>query len=83
MMEPAKTVIDICGGYDAVAKMTGRSEVRVRRWTYPRDRGGTDGLIPSEIQQVLMAVAHARGIDLRPEHFFIAPASTPPQEAAE
>lgn len=70
MMEPAHTVIAICGGFSAVAEMTERSEIRVRRWTYPKERGGTDGLIPSDCQQRLMEEATARGIDLRPEHFF-------------
>ena len=70
MATPAQTVIDACGGFRAVAEMTGRDETRVRRWTYPKDRGGTGGLIPAEVQHVLMSAARARGIDLRPEHFF-------------
>lgn len=69
-MEPASTIINICGGFEAVARMTGRSEVRVRRWTYPKSRGGSDGLIPADISQRLMAEARRAGIDLRPEHFF-------------
>ncbi|MDS0927452.1 hypothetical protein [Rhodobacter capsulatus] len=70
MLNPAKRVIQICGGYDAVAEMTCRSAARVRRWEYPRARGGTDGLIPADCQKALLATARARGIDLRPEHFF-------------
>lgn len=70
MMEPAHSVITICGGIKAVASMTCRSQVRVRRWTYPKDRGGTDGLIPSDMQLVLLEAARSQGIDLRPEHFF-------------
>jgi hypothetical protein len=70
MMEPANTIIEICGGFRAVADMTQRSEVRVRRWTYPKDRGGTGGLIPAECQQLLLTAARARGIGLRPDHFF-------------
>lgn len=53
-----------------MAEMTGRCETRVRRWTYPREKGGTGGLIPSDAQVVLLRGARARGIDLRPEHFF-------------
>lgn len=78
-MEPANTIITICGGFSAVAEMTGRSEIRVRRWTYPKLRGGTDGLIPSDCQQRLMVKATERGIDLRPEHFF---AETPTTNTA-
>lgn len=69
-MEPATSIINLCGGISNVASMTGRSELRVRRWTYPRARGGTDGLIPTDCQQSLLDEARARGIDLRPEHFF-------------
>lgn len=70
MLEPAHTIIRICGGFEAVARMTGREVTRVRRWTYTREKGGTGGLIPSDIQPVLMKEARAQGIDLRPEHFF-------------
>ena len=70
MMEPAHTVITICGGVKAVADMTNRNESRVRRWTYPKQRGGTDGLIPSDMQPILLEAARSRGINLRPEHFF-------------
>jgi hypothetical protein len=83
VMEPAASIIQLCGGVRAVADMTGRSVARVHRWAYPKDRGGTDGLIPSDCQQVLMAQAKERGIDLRPEHFFpdYAPTPTPQPEA--
>lgn len=70
MLEPAKTVIDICGGVKTVAEMIDRDESRVRRWTYPEGRGGTGGFIPRKAQQALLAEAGKRGIDLRPEHFF-------------
>lgn len=70
MLEPAKTVIDICGGIPAVAEMTGRDKTRVYRWMQPRERGGTGGLIPAEAQQALIAEARARKLPLRPDHFF-------------
>ncbi len=69
-MEPANTIIQVCGGFSAVAEITGRDETRVRRWTYTKDKGGTGGLIPSECQQVLMEEARKRGLPLTPEHFF-------------
>lgn len=70
MLEPAKTVIEICGGITKTAKMVKRSETRVRRWAYPREKGGSNGLIPSECQVELMRSAKAEKIDLLPEHFF-------------
>ena len=80
MLEPANTVIEVCGGIAETARLAERSENRVRRWTYPRDRGGTGGLVPSDCQQVLLKNARAAGVDLRPEHFF--PAVEPLQEAS-
>lgn len=70
MCEPAKTIIQICGGYEATARLARRSEGRVRRWEYPRERGGAGGLIPADCQQVLLIEARKVGIDLRPDHFF-------------
>lgn len=70
MLEPAKTIIDLCGGTDAVSEMAGVHKTRVYRWGYPRDKGGTNGLIPTRRQGRLLAAARERGIDLRPEHFF-------------
>lgn len=69
-MEPASTIITLCGGFDAVAQMTGRNPVQVRRWTYPRERGGTDGRIPSGVAETLLSEAHRKGLPLTPAHFF-------------
>ena len=84
MLEPAITIITICGGFEATAAMANRSEVRVRRWAYPKNRGGTGGLIPAECQQLLLDGAKRLGLDLRPEHFFLAPATaaTPERDVA-
>ncbi len=70
MLEPANTVIEICGGFSVVAEVCQRNETRVRRWCYPKERGGTGGLIPSDMQQLLMAAAKKRKWPLKPEHFF-------------
>jgi hypothetical protein len=71
MMDPAKTIIALCGGFKAVAVMVQRSEVRVRRWTYTPEKGGTGGLIPSDCQQRLLDEARRQGLPLTPDHFFI------------
>lgn len=78
-MEPAQTIISICGGVSAVSKMVGRDETRVRRWTYPKERGGTGGLIPSDCQQSLLDAALVRGIPLSPRHFFLVRDSAAPE----
>lgn len=68
MLDPAKTVIEICGGPKVVAEMVGRSANRVRRWAYPRSKFGMGGLIPTEMQPILLSEARKRGINLRAEH---------------
>lgn len=67
-MEPAQSIINLCGGYAAVAAMVARSEIRIRRWTYPKDRGGTGGMIPTDMQKPLIEAAQAKGIALTPDH---------------
>ncbi|WP_439580188.1 hypothetical protein [Elioraea sp.] len=66
MPTPAEIVLRRFGGADAVAAIVSLSASRVYRWTRPRARGGTDGLIPAKHQPVLLAAARARGIRLTP-----------------
>jgi hypothetical protein len=70
MRTPAEVVIEKCGGHAAVAEILGVDVSRVYRFTYPKERGGTDGTIPTKHQQVLLDGAAARGIELRPADFF-------------
>ena len=78
MLDPAKTVITICGGTTKVAEMLGVAPSNVYRWAYPKTRsGGCGGLIPTSQQAKLLSVARRRGIDLRPEHFFPKEAEAP------
>lgn len=69
-MNVAKHVISKCGGAAKVALWTGRAAARIYHWTYERERGGTDGLIPAREQLPILLAARAAGIDLRPEDFF-------------
>lgn len=71
MAEPAASVIKMCGGLVAVAEMLGVHRTSVGRWTGPAGRHGTGGMIPSWHQGPLLSAARKRGIDLRPEHFFL------------
>lgn len=70
MLEPANTVIKKCGGVQKTAEMSGRHPSNVGRWARPRSERGTGGLIPSDVQPILLAEAIKRGIDLVPEDFF-------------
>ena len=50
--------------------MLGVDVSRVYRWTYPRSRGGSDGVIPARHQARLLSEASKRGLPLRPDDFF-------------
>lgn len=70
MLEPAKTIIEICGGVEKVAKMVGRSTISVRRWGYEKAKGGSDGFVPTDSQNRLLLEARKEGLGLEPHHFF-------------
>lgn len=70
MLDPAYSIIRKCGGTVAVAKMTGAHVTRVLRWTYPKGRGGTGGLIPAKYHAPLRAAALAQGIEIAHHEFF-------------
>lgn len=69
-MTVASDIIRKFGGAQAVAEACGVSFTAVYRWTYPRDRGGTGGVIPAKHQQALLRAAVTRGIKLKPADFF-------------
>jgi len=70
MKSPAEIVIHKCGGVAAVARIVERSPSRIRRWTYPKARGGTGGLIPAECQVALLAASRELGLGIEPGDFF-------------
>lgn len=71
MAEPASTIITRCGGVAVVADWLKLNRTSVLRWTHPKDRGGTGGLIPSKHQAALIQAAQRHGRKVRPEDFFI------------
>ncbi|KKZ89033.1 hypothetical protein RPHASCH2410_CH00120 [Rhizobium phaseoli Ch24-10] len=71
-LEPAASIIDRFGGPEAVQEITGADRTRVYRWTQPRDKGGTDGIIPLKPAQKLWAYAKANGIELPADMFLSA-----------
>lgn len=79
-LQPAEAIIRKCGGHRKVAEWLGIDVSNVYRFEYSKARGGTDGLIPSQHQVRLLAVARENGIDLGPADFF--PATEPMQAAS-
>ncbi len=64
-MSVAETIFERFGGREAVADLLGVNIVQTYRWTYPKDRKGTGGKIPSRHWSPLLKAAKARGIKLR------------------
>lgn len=69
-LDPAKTVLTKIGGVDVAARVTGKHVSRVYRWTYPRDKGGTGGVVPHDDATKLLEYAKANSIALAAEDFF-------------
>lgn len=69
-MEPAKTVVYIMGGTKIVAQVAGVHTSQVSKWRWPKERGGTDGLIPMKNAILLLAEARRLGIKLTESDFF-------------
>ncbi|KQV28131.1 hypothetical protein ASC97_07225 [Rhizobium sp. Root1203] len=63
-LEPAASIIDLFGGPDVVQQITGSDRTRVYRWTQPKEKGGTDGIIPLRPAQKLWAHAKATGMEI-------------------
>jgi hypothetical protein len=68
-MEPARSIITKLGGEGAVALICGIAVSGPYRWQYPRERGGTGGLIPQRHHRALIDHAEANGIPLTAEEF--------------
>lgn len=64
MRTPAKIVIDRFGNHARVASILGIHKTSVHRWDYPREKGGSDGKIPSKHHRPLLDAAKAEGIKL-------------------
>ena len=78
MSTPAENVIAKCGGHQTVAEWLDVDLSRVYRWTYPRERGGTGGLIPSKHQRPLLERARLEGVQLEPADFLLDPPDSVP-----
>lgn len=70
-LNPAKSIIAKIG-IEKVSEITGKHVSRVYRWMYPKERGGTGGMIPHSEAPALLAYAQAHSIDLTAGDFFAA-----------
>ncbi|GAA4169278.1 hypothetical protein GCM10023069_25580 [Shinella granuli] len=68
-LDPAKSIIAKIG-IEKVSEITGKHVSRVYRWMYPKERGGTGGLIPQSEAPALLSYAKANDIELSPAEFF-------------
>ena len=80
-MNIAEQIINLMGGAQVVADVTGVDVSRVHRWKYDKGRGGTGGLIPARHQPVILEEAAKRRLDVRPEDFFLLRAKAPETES--
>jgi len=69
-LDPANSIIERFGGPEAVMKITGASRTRVYRWTQPRIKGGTGGVIPYGHAQKLLKYAREFGVPISEVDFF-------------
>jgi hypothetical protein len=69
-MEPATGIIEAMGGTRAVSEIAGVHISQINKWTWPKERGGSDGVIPMKHAMSLVAHARLNGMSLTPNHFF-------------
>jgi len=67
--EPARTIIADCGGLSTVATRLGVHTTTVRKWTYPKQRGGTHGWVPHKYHSALLALSAEHGKPVNPVSF--------------
>lgn len=69
-LEPARSLIETAGGPARVARALGLNRSTVARWMYPREEGGTGGLVPAQWQKPLLEFARAERLPLSERDFF-------------
>lgn len=80
-MEPARRIVDLLGGPNAVANIVGVHRTRVSNWTRAKDAGGTGGMVPFKHVPAMIAAAKDRGIELSADDF-LPPVTAQEEEAA-
>lgn len=64
VFKQAEKIIERFGGETRIANALNCDVATIYRWTYPKDKGGTDGLIPSSAMAAVLNAADVLGIDI-------------------
>jgi|DEB19_MinimDraft_3_1074340.scaffolds.fasta_scaffold353706_1 hypothetical protein len=67
MHRQASRIIAKFGGARRLAYVCGMEPSRVYKWTYPKAKGGTGGIIPSACVSAVQVAAETAGIELKAE----------------
>ena len=67
MHQQAQRIVDKFGGPRRLAYAAGLEPSRVYRWLYPKDRGGTGGIIPSSAVSLVQVAALMANVELTAE----------------
>ncbi|WCR17534.1 hypothetical protein [Paracoccus alcaliphilus] len=63
-MEPAHTIISRLGGASKVAEICGVQRSAPWKWTQPKEKGGTDGIIPKAHAPAIIEAGKKIGLDI-------------------
>lgn len=65
MFKQAQRIIDRFGGVPALATAIEKDASAIYKWNYPRDSGGTGGLVPSSAIPLVMTAADILGVKFK------------------
>jgi hypothetical protein len=68
---PADRCIEAFGGVRALARALDRNPSSVVRWRKPKDEGGSNGAVPSNLQGRILDLAQERGLSLTAEDMIL------------
>jgi len=72
-MEPANGIINLLGGVSVVSGIAGVHRTRVSNWRRPREKGGTNGVIPFKHVPRLLAYAREHELQVCADDFLPVP----------
>ena len=64
MLQPAHDIIAALGGNAAVGKRCNVARATVWKWSQPKERGGTGGIIPGEHANTIIEAGREIGLDV-------------------